>query len=136
MLLVVWRKRPKPCWLDGLISLMTAFEATTKTFGVIFFDFSIFVKSRKGIKIKLGWQKLHKVLLNLQRVWFFILVILVDYLLELNMAAIEIKFNNFCQKVVKVSILISRKCGVFILWWLLYNVPTLYSSKHSIHLIC
>jgi hypothetical protein len=39
-------------------------EDTTNSFGVIFFEFSIFDKSRQGKTIKLGWKKLHKIILK------------------------------------------------------------------------
>jgi hypothetical protein len=48
-------------------------EVTTNSFGVNFFEFSIFVKSRQGKAIKLGWKKLHIILLNLQSLWSSIL---------------------------------------------------------------
>jgi hypothetical protein len=48
-------------------------KVTINSFGVNFFEFSIFVKSRQGETIKLGWKKLHKILLNLQSLWSFIL---------------------------------------------------------------
>jgi hypothetical protein len=74
-------------------------EVTTNSFGVNFLEFSIFVKSRQGKTIKLGWKKLHMILLNLQSMWSFIFVLI---LLEvgnphryLQFGIVTIKTANF-----------------------------------------
>jgi hypothetical protein len=68
VLIVVWiRSKPWFLWLP-LKSPQTQSPSLS-----IFFEFSIFVKSRRGKTIKWGWKKLHKILLNLQCLWFFIL---------------------------------------------------------------